>query len=109
MSRTKRKRGTPLPDWCREKCVWVKDERGLRYECHELTPSEQKAQDSVYHSDTGKGKMWRGQVPKSYRRALNRMKKAKYKAAMKRIESCVEYWDDYSFAPIKSDAGYNWW
>jgi len=61
-----------------------------------------------FHKDTRSGYGWKGHAPKSFNKEINRIKKAKMKAEVRRIMVQGDY-DDYSFDPWKRDAGWIYW
>jgi len=63
---------------------------------------------SKYHRDTHVGYGLNGNAPKSYRKTINREKRSKMKAEVKRIMVQGDY-DEYSFDKWVHDAGWYYW
>jgi len=63
---------------------------------------------SEYHRDTRSGYGWAGHAPKSFRKTINRSKKAKMRQECRRIMTQGDY-EDYSFDSWKKDAGWLYW
>lgn len=64
--------------------------------------------DRIFHRDTNSGYGWNGNVPKSYRKIVTAQCRAKDKAETRKILKKGNY-ENYSFNPWKSDAGYDYW
>lgn len=117
MSRTKRRKHVKTPldygDWkfirhykLRERCGRLWD-----YEIPEeikISNKYKKFCDFVFHRDTNPGYGWNGNVPSHVRRGVNRQVRAKQRQEVKRILIKGDF-EEYSFAPVKCDAGYNYW
>ena len=116
MSRTKRRKNVKTPldygdiKWVRR---FISPKRGYlySYEIPEEVKNSNKYKkfcDFVYHRDTRACYGWNGNVPSHVRRGINREVRAKQKQEVKRILKKDDF-EEYSFDPVKCDAGYNYW
>lgn len=113
MSKTYRRKKVSDNAILRDICYAYRDIeaiRNCRYnDCSRNCPyRDDAATISRYHRDTRSGYGWNGNAPKSYRKMLNREKRAKAKAEVKRIINQGDY-ESYSFDKWCHDAGWYYW
>jgi hypothetical protein len=116
MSRTKRRKKMKTPlDYGDVRFIrrYYSPNRGYLYSfeiAEEIRNSEKykKFCDFMYHRDTNVGYGWNANVPSRVRRGINRIVRAKMKQEVKRILIKGDF-EEYSFNPVKSDAGYHYW
>lgn len=107
MSKTIRRKSKKLPDHWLMDIVKLDCKYGKYWGKVETDPNTVKKLTAKYHSDSGDN-MFMGNAPKHYRKMLDRSKRAKESAELKRILKSTNY-EDYSFMLRKKDANYNWW
>jgi hypothetical protein len=116
MSKTIRRKKVPASritgkGWCNRKandCPVFKN--GIySYICNGECPyRDDDLTISEFHRDTRSGYGWAGHAPKSFRKIINRSKKAKMRQECRRIMTQGDY-EDYSFDNWKKDAGWLYW
>jgi hypothetical protein len=116
MSKTIRRKKIPAiritgNGWCNRKhndCPNFKN--GIySYTCDGECPyRDDKLTINKYHRDTSSGYGWNGSAPKSFRKIINRSRKAKMRQECRRIMTQGDY-EDYSFDNWKKDAGWLYW
>lgn len=103
MSRTVRRKDY-VPYWVCTDWERIED----RYQRVQLDGEKKKLALVQYHADWGTGAYWCGNAPAWFRRDLERVKRAKDKAELKRIMTKGDY-EEYSFNPRRDDVGWLWW
>ena len=107
MSKTIRRKHEKAPYWHTSELVKI-DPGKWTCKWVPLTGEKLKAGIRKYHSDTGVGYEWAGNTPAFFRRGLDRIKRAKCKQELRRINKQGDY-EEYSFKPFKKDAAWFYW
>ncbi len=110
MSKTfRRKTGRPRPHWVTEKWTHTGSKtNGYDYAYIPLKGPELGRSIAKYHGDSSKGYGWNGNAPKDFCKMIDRAKRAKEKAETRKMLVTGDY-ENYSYAPRKKDAGWQYW